>query len=372
MKINLLFDSSYIIHRNLFSLVQNPNGRFLAEKEEQSLFIKKLIDDLNSIVAIFPRAYLGKIVWAQDSKSWRKDLIEKISYKGTRVKDEEKVDWESFYKICDEFADIVQECGMIKSREGRAEADDLLYLWSKHFLENGESSIIITSDRDLNQCVRYDKGNLVCIFNPVFKSKKFTFHDDLSKESFIDDSAIDDIFSAREDNIAEKIFKISSQYERDFVDPHYVSFSKIFEGDKGDNIPSALQWKKTDRNGTEKIFSFTQKMTDQLSEQFSPDAKLIEKLRTDAKFREKIAEQAILISKQDLEKEYTANRILENITLVYLHDSVIPQDIAIGNLDTPRVTFDLRDDRVYEMKPEWTYKSNNEKGIDSDIFSLFS
>lgn len=372
MKINLLFDSSYIIHRNLFSLVQSPDGRFLSQEEERSLFIRKLIDDLNSIIAIFPRHSIERVVWAQDSKSWRKDLIEKISYKGTRVKDEEKVDWDSFYKLCDEFADAIKECGFIVSKEPRAEADDLLYLWSSSLLEKGESSIIITSDRDLNQCVRYDGTNIVCIFNPVYKSKKFTFHASISNAAPGQDSSIVDLFTAREENTAERIMKISSQYEQDFVDPDVVSFTKIFEGDKGDNIPSALQWKKIDKNGAEKIFSFTQKMTDLLSQDFIVDKALIEKIRVDKSFRKKLATVAVSICKQDLDPEYVAERILENTTLMYLDHSVIPTDIIVGNIDSPRVSFDLRDDKIYEMKPEWTYTNNNEKGVDSDIFSLFS
>lgn len=372
MKINLLFDSSYIIHRNLFSLVQSPDGRFLSQEEERSLFVRKLIDDLNSIIAIFPKHSIERLVWAQDSKSWRKDLIEKISYKGTRVKDEEKVDWDSFYKLCDEFADAIKECGFIVSKENRAEADDLLYLWSSHLLDKEESSVIITSDRDLNQCVRYDGKNLVCIFNPVYKSKKFTFHNSVSGSTPTQDSTIEDLFSAREENTADRLIKISSQYEQDFVDPDMVSFSKIFEGDKGDNIPSALQWKKIDKNGAEKVFSFTQKMTDTLSQDFTIDKALIEKIRTDETFRKKLATMAVSICKQDIDSDYVAERILENTTLMYLDHSVIPPEIIVGNIDTPRVSFDLRDDKIYEMKPEWTYKSTNEKGIDSDIFSLLS
>jgi len=372
MKINLLFDSSYIIHRNLFSLVQEPNGKFLSKKEEQSLFIRRLIDDLNSIIAIFPRSSLNKIVWAQDSKSWRKDLIEKVSYKGTRVKDEEKVDWDSFYALCNEFSEILKECGFIVSKENRAEADDLLYLWSSHLLESGESSVIITSDRDLNQCVRFDGNNLVSIFNPVFKSKKFTFHSDLYGKTFGDTSAIDDIFSFGEESAAERLLKISLQYEQEFVDPFKVSFSKIFEGDKGDNVPSALQWKKTDKTGTEKTFSFTQKMTDELLKTHVPDKDLIEKMRTDKEFRDEISKAAILISRQDLPQEEISERIAENITLMYLDHTVIPCDITVSNLDEQKTTLDLRDDKIYEMKPEWTYKNNSDKGIDSDIFSFLS
>lgn len=374
MATNILFDSSFLLHRNLFSLSNNTSGRFFDDPNDEALFVKKLIEDINSIVAIFPKSMMGKLIWAKDSRSWRKDLIERISYKGTRVKDETKVNWEEFHRISNEFADVIRSCGFIVSSEPKAEADDLLYLWSQHFLENGESSIIVTSDRDLNQCVRYDGNNLVCIYNPMFKVKKFTFHIDTNDVNFSNSSSsIDDLFTMGEETPAEKIIKISSQYEQDFVDPMQISIVKVFEGDKGDNVPSALQWKKTDSSGNEKTFSFTPRMVDKLMAEIGYSSKVMNDLRFNDSFREKLAKNAIVVSNQELNVDEVSQRILDNITIMYLDRSIIPSEIVISNTDEPRRQFDLNESKVYEMKPQWTYSSKSAGGgIDSDIFSMMS
>ena len=374
MATNILFDSSFLLHRNLFSLANNASGRFFDDPQDEALFVKKLIEDINSIVAIFPKSMMGKLIWAKDSRSWRKDLIERISYKGTRVKDETKVNWDEFHRVSNEFAEVITNCGFIVSAEPKAEADDLLYLWSQHFLANGESSIIVTSDRDLNQCVAYDGNEIVCIYNPMFKVRKFTFHKDLHGSNLSKAASdIDGLFTMGEETSAEKIIKISSQYEQDFVDPLQISIVKVFEGDKGDNVPSALQWKKTDSSGNEKTFSFTPRMVEKLMTDIGYSNKVMNDLRFNESFRKKLAKNAIEISNQQLDVDEVSQRILDNITIMYLDRSIIPDEIGLSNTDEPRRQFDLNESKVYDLKPHWTYSSKSDGGgIDSDIFSMMS
>lgn len=375
MAINILFDSSFVLHRNLFSLASNANGRFLDTEEDVSLFVKKTIDDLNSIVAIFPKSSMGRLIWARDSRSWRKDLIERISYKGTRVKDETKVNWEEFHRVSNEIAEVLAECGFIVSFEPEAEADDLIYLWSQHLLENGQSSVIVTSDKDLNQCIRYDGKEIVCTYNPMMNTKRFTFHPEIQFAKWEQDrSAIDDLFSANEESSAEKVFKISQQYEQEFVNPYQVSIDKAFQGDKSDNVPSALQWKKGDRT-----YSFTPRMMGILMEGFVQsndgieyDREFIDRLRHDERFRRWVIMDAIRITGQDVNPDFACQCLLDNISIMYLDREIIPERIQVSNFDEPRRSFDLRDTKVYEMKPEWTYEPGSSGGMDSDIFSMMS
>jgi 5'-3' exonuclease len=373
MAINILFDSSFLLHRNLFSLANNSSGRFFDDPQDEALFVKKLMEDISSIVAIFPKSVMGKLVWAKDSRSWRKDLIERISYKGTRVKDEVKVNWDEFHRVSNEFAEVISQCGFIISSENKAEADDLLYLWSQHFLERGESSIIVTSDRDLNQCVRYNGSEIVCIYNPMFKSRKFTFHHDLDGVDWKNGATdIDDLFSMGEESSAEKIHKISSQYEQEFVDPMKVSIVKVFEGDKGDNVPSALQWKKTDSEGNERTYSFTQRMVEKLMDGIGYGESVMHDLRFNPTFRTSVAKHAIEISKQPLTVEQVTESILDNITIMYLDRTIIPEEIQLSNTEMERTSFDLSESKVYSIRPDWTYSSKKDGGIDSDIFSMMS
>jgi 5'-3' exonuclease len=365
MSINILFDSSFVLHRNLFSLSVSSETRFLDSEQDVSLFVRKVIDDLNSIVAIFPKSFMKRLVWARDSRSWRKELIEGVDYKGTRVKDETKINWDEFRRISNELSDVLSECGFIVSSEQTAEADDLLYLWSQHLLNNGESSIIVTSDKDLNQCLRFTpEGHVVCTYNPMNKNKRFTFHHEMENFDWSSRSDIDDLFSDRDESSAERLFKISQQYEQEFVNPYQVSIEKIFEGDKSDNVPSALQWKKGDRT-----YSFTPRMMGILMEGFSYDEQFLEKIRYKSNFRDAILYEAIAITQQDIDIRTASQSLLNNISLMYLDRSVIPETINVSNFDEPKKVFDLRDTKVYEIKPEWTYTSKDDGSI-SDIFSM--
>jgi 5'-3' exonuclease len=366
MAINILFDSSFILHRNLFSLANQSGSRFMDTEQDVSLFVKKVIDDINSIVAIFPKGEIRRLVWARDAKSWRKDLIEGISYKGTRIKDEEKVNWEEFRRVSNELSDVLSECGMIVSMEDRAEADDLLYLWSQHLLERGESSVIVTSDKDLNQCLRLSGGEVVCTYNPMFNTKRFTFHESLQNVVLDASSAVVDLFSDSVESTADKLLKISQQYEQEFVNPYQVSIEKIFEGDKSDNVPSALQWKKGDRT-----YSFTPRMMGILMKGFEYNKEFIDKLRFKQNFRDVILMEAISITNQSLDLSAAHKALLDNVSLMYLDRSIIPESISVSNFDQPMVQFDLRDARVYEMKPEWSYVPEDD-GQFSDIFSMLS
>lgn len=375
MQINILFDSSFVLHRNLFSLANNQTGRFLDTEQDVSLFIKKVIDDVNSIVAIFPKSSMGRLIWARDARSWRKDLVERISYKGTRIKDETKINWDEFRRVSNELAEILPGCGIIVSFEPEAEADDLIYLWSQHLLKNGQSSVIVTSDKDLNQCVRYDGKEMVCTYNPMFNTKRFTFHEDILKVNWEqENSSIDDLFSMNEESSAEKIFKISQQYEQEFVNPYQVSIEKAFEGDKSDNVPSALQWKKGDRT-----YSFTPRMMGLLMEGFAQsndgieyDKEFIDRLRHDQEFRRWVIMDAIRITGQEINPDFACQCLLDNISIMYLDREMIPERIQISNPGEPKRSFDLRETKVYEMKPEWTYIAAEDDSRDSDIFSMMS
>jgi 5'-3' exonuclease len=373
MKINILFDSSFVMHRNLFSLAGGFSHRFFDNSEDAPLFVKKVIDDINSIVAIFPKTMIGRVIWARDSRSWRKDLVERINYKGTRVRDEEKINWDEFKRISNELCDVLPSCGFIVSSEPEAEADDLVYLWSRHLFDSNESSIIVTSDKDLNQCVRYNGKDLVCTYNPMMNTKRFTFHEDMVNIELPSASSIQDIFSYSEETTAERIFKISQQYEQEFVNPYQVSIEKAFEGDKSDNIPSALQWKKGERT-----YSFTPRMMGILMEGFiqSNDGieynkEFIDRLRHDEEFRRWVIMDAIRITGQVIDSSFASQCLLENISMMYLDREIIPDRIQVSNINDEKTPFDLRDVKVYEMKPEWKYTGSDD-GIDSDIFSMMS
>jgi len=122
------------------------------------MFIRKIATDMSYAIRAFGKP--DRVILTIDSRSWRKDIVvEEADYKGHRVKDD-TIDWDSFYKCMNEFAAHLERRGVIVSREERAEGDDLMYLWADRLYEAGQDAVIITGDKDLTQCVRWDGKKL--------------------------------------------------------------------------------------------------------------------------------------------------------------------------------------------------------------------
>ena len=93
-----------------------------------------------------------------DSRSWRKDFFPEAEYKGNRKQDS-NINWANFSKTTEEFIQLLSKQGVIVSKVGGAEGDDLMYAWNTESLANDKSVIMFTGDRDLVQLVNKSQNN---------------------------------------------------------------------------------------------------------------------------------------------------------------------------------------------------------------------
>jgi len=170
---NLIFDGNYLFYKTLFIFGQygSKGEKVLSSDKDQSMFMRKIATDMAHAIRTFGNP--TRVVFTIDSRSWRKEVeIEEGGYKSNRDKDESVIDWDTFYKLMNEFGEIIAEKGYIVSREPRAEGDDLMYLWADEFFNNGEDSVIITGDKDMYQVVKCNNVNFIAVYNPNSKTRK--------------------------------------------------------------------------------------------------------------------------------------------------------------------------------------------------------
>ena len=234
---NVLVDGNYLFYKTLFIFggYGGSKEKILESKKEQEMFMRKIATDFSHSIRTFGNP--DRIVFTIDSRSWRKDIsIEDGAYKSNRAEKTETIDWGAFYSCMNEFANIIKEKGIIVSRIPRAEGDDLLYLWSQKLYEEGMDSVIITGDRDLTQCVRFNSKNFVIVYNPNSKSRKIVAPIGFSNWLKVDEY---DIFDASTymNRSKDAISEVMSSTPLEEIDPSYIIFEKVITGDAGDAVP---------------------------------------------------------------------------------------------------------------------------------------
>jgi 5'-3' exonuclease len=136
------------------------------------MFIRKVATDLCSSLNNLPSG--GRLIFTADSKSWRREIeIENGGYKSNRTKDE-NVDWTIFFELMDSFGRQLEKMGFIYSKVSGAEGDDLLYMWSKYFNNNGEDCVVVSGDKDLHQLARFEESNWTITWNSNNKKNVVT------------------------------------------------------------------------------------------------------------------------------------------------------------------------------------------------------
>lgn len=234
MKVNLIIDGNYVLHRNINTLVKN-----------RTLY-GDLEDSLHIIVTRLMRKYpFSNVYFVSDSreKSWRKAIYN--DYKGTRKRDEE-VDWEFVYNTYIKFKEDlpVRHKRITVYESDTIEGDDWITQLVKRSNQKSISTIIAASDGDLHQLLGYrvhprwiniqwrDINQLEKIFLP---SGYKLFVDALKNEQ-------GDIFSA---NNHDDFLTLISEWQRllpvEEVESEPKLFVKLVHGDKGDNIVSAYR-----------------------------------------------------------------------------------------------------------------------------------
>ena len=239
-RFTLIIDGHNFFFRSLWSCFrQNSKTKILSTQKDIDAYEKKMMIDFCSIVkSVSP--IVNDIVFIKDSHSWRKELLLEHEYKGNRKKTQDNIDMLGFGEAVNNFTETLVDYGIKVSQSDRAEGDDLIYAWSNYLFDAGKSSLILSTDKDLNQLIKCVNDVHVIQYSPV-ANKLY-----VSKESNDIIKSIGERKEVQMENLFEELFTISIEndpFEKfvsgtdvEEVYPEEIRFAKIIGGDVSDNI----------------------------------------------------------------------------------------------------------------------------------------
>lgn len=309
------------------------DGGFILKDNVRTAFRNFCFTYLNSLIAPIA-SHPEKVHIVFDSKSWRKEWTEnffkigafsttsaptEFKYKGNRKYDEHQ------YLFFDYFQQVLmpalsEKAGINQYRFKDTEGDDII----AYLCENLDTDILIYSvDQDLKQLTgNKDKNVLLITPKQMAKTKRLFVPENLVPT--IADDEVDNFFSLNDAHISGATIEktISNLVSKDFVE-HKVNFipetlSKIFLGDKSDNIPKITGI--TPVKSTKLITQLTEKFGESLMSELDDISdsilnELVEGIQTLNKIKD-----------QDKLNEIRDNIVL-NIRLIRLSTKVFPEEI---------------------------------------------
>ena len=330
---NIIFDGNYLFYKTLFVLSGYGNkkgSRALDTQQEQEIFIRKVATDMSHAIRQFGSP--DRVIFTIDSKSWRKEIEieENEGYKAHRKQDD-SINWDNFYACMNEFAKVIENQGMIVSRIERAEGDDLMYLWSRYLLKQGQNSIIVTGDKDSHQLIRLRNNNFVVIYNPNSKNRKI--YADKGFREWLQSENIDlfdaSSFMGRSQDLIHSAMEKTDMEE---INPVTSILRKVLSGDGGDGVPSIFNWKTTSKSGETKNNRITEGRADKIIENITATHGRFTLFQL-PDFAEDIAKSIEKITKQKADPIKIKEKIERNLKLVVLNHKVIPEDITKNFLE---------------------------------------
>jgi 5'-3' exonuclease len=238
-RFTLLIDGHNFFFRCLWSTFkQGSKSKFLTSKKDMDSYEKKLMVDFCS-VAKQMNPIVNDIVFVKDSHSWRKDLLLQQEYKGNRKKNQDNIDRNGFSTVINNFTDTLVNMGVKVSQVERSEGDDLISAWSNNLFEEGKSTLIFSTDKDLTQLVKCVNDVHIIQYAPI-QNKLYVSQetqdiiDELNHKEITQENLFEELFTISIDNNPFQNFVETTDVE--VVSPEHVRFAKIVGGDTSDNI----------------------------------------------------------------------------------------------------------------------------------------
>ena len=239
-RFTLIVDGHNFFFRSLWSCFsQGTKKKLLTNDKDMDSYEKKLMLDFCAVIKQV-NPVINDIVFVRDSHSWRKDLLLQQEYKGNRRKAQEDIDKNGFNTVTANFMNTLRSIGVKVSYADRCEGDDLIYAWSNQLFENGRSSLILSTDRDLNQLVKCVNDVHIIQYGPI-NNRLW-----VSEPSYRIIQKLNEKHEVTQENLFNELFTVSIEndpFERflesvnvEVVDPELVRFMKIVGGDASDNI----------------------------------------------------------------------------------------------------------------------------------------
>lgn len=239
-RFTLIIDGHNFFFRSLWSCFrQGSNTKILSTQKDIDSYEKKMMVDFCSVIKnVSP--IVNDIVFIKDSHSWRKELLLEHEYKGNRKKTQDNIDMIGFGEAVNNFTETLVNFGIKVSFVNGSEGDDLIYAWSNCLFDSGKSSLILSTDKDLNQLVKCVNDVHIIQYSPV--SNKLY----VSEESNFIIKNISEHKEIQIENLFDELFTISIEndpFEKfvngtdvEVVHPEEIRFIKIIGGDVSDNI----------------------------------------------------------------------------------------------------------------------------------------
>lgn len=376
MKLNILVDISGIFYRTLFTIGSfgaKKGEKLLDSKRSQGVFIRKLATDLSSLIRTLD-VNPNRVIICVDSSSWRKSIeIEEGGYKsGREEKKNQDVNWTAFFELTEKFINILSQKGYLISKVPGAEADDLLFFWSRKLNNMNENVIIITGDRDLLQVLGLHKNNSWTIaLDPVNNRKKISLTQEVldrkSEVSLVEPDIFNpDSWSSSEDALE----KLINSHEINIVDIRKLCVMKVIMGDGGDSVPSVVSW--PDKKEPEKIRTMTEN-------NYSKILAAVPELETanwkqlrEGKFFEEISSIMEGLKKITVDRDLVKRNLERNCRLVILSTETIPEQIVDNfkslHAEVPEMIAVTNRDSLLAGSEWWSSDNNNFIPKSYDLF----
>lgn len=373
----LVIDGNYFLFRTLYVLPKPSKGKdILGTKKDMEIYVRKLATDLSYQIRLF-EGLIDKIVWTLDSRSWRKDFYPEAEYKGNRNPDN-KINWENFSKVTEDFKKILSDKGVIISKVEGAEGDDLMYAWAVECLSKEKSVIMITGDRDLIQLVNNNmsNGSHTILFSPV-NNKLYTYKGFTKWVNSPDKTESNnlDLFDSLKTQISseDRVKKLLNQFinfkkvEISEIDTNEFSFRKVLTGDAGDNVPSAYWYNKTSKDGKTRTFKVSEKKAQTIVDEFNKKHGGLNILYLfNDEYLEDLRNILVKIMKaKHMSPEKILVNIKNNINLMILNSKTIPESI----LDEMFKTVEIK---INQKSPNFKEISTMDKLLENTSYSKSS
>ena len=384
-RFTLIIDGHNFFYRSIWSTFKQGGKKILTTQKDMDTFEKKLMLDFCAVVKQ-ASPIINDVVFVRDSHSWRKDLLLQQEYKGNRKKVNDEIDKNGFNTVTANFINTLRNLGVKVSYTERSEGDDLIYAWSDYLFNEGKSSLILSTDRDLNQLVKCVNDVHIIQYGPV--NNKLWVSEGTKK--FID--KLNEKHEVTQENLFNEIFTISIEndpFERfiestnvEVVDPEKVRFMKVVGGDTSDNIYPVYYKPGTE---TTRAKGLGEKTVEKIYNQFK------EKLGCEFDYHIYGQEDTIKMLSNVIydvakinDENFTRRMLFENIktnaSLVSLTNETIPQDvldnmsmdIAIESGKNPVILSKITKEVIFSKSRFKDYKSsiqmrsNTMKGVKDD------
>jgi len=310
VKVNLCIDGNYILYKCVFILRQT---RSIDGDLEDLLHI-----EFNKMI----RSYeFDNIYFVSDmGASWRKDLF--TTYKEGRKKDD-KIDWENVFNIFDSFKDELEARNDVNMYQlKKVEGDDIIAYIVNQSNNIGYSNIIIASDKDLHQLLKFDLNNNYINVMWNFKTSDERTYLPENYQIFFD--SIESTSSGEFDLFEENDFDgdfinflegLATRTKSFEINNEEALFTKIVSGDNSDKIPSIF--KRNGRGYGEKGAAKVYKMYKDIYTEpidFNGDdflRKLVGVVAYDKKFDDNTEKKVVYLNAKD-------NRLLIKLDEIYM------------------------------------------------------